>query len=89
MTARRRTVPAPAPAPLIRLGALYRDRRGALVTAEDFEFGPRGRTGRVIVCAADGLLRFPRRWLCRAAELTEVPQQPSLPLTPGDGGVQP
>ena len=87
MTARKRSIPAPAP--LVKLGATYRDRRGTLVTAEDFERCPRGRTGRVIVCAADGLLRFPRRWLCRAAELIEVPEQPSLPLTPDDGGPQP
>jgi len=86
---KKRTGTAAAPRAVIRLGATYRDGKGTLVTAEDFELGPRGRTGRVIVCAADGLLRFPRRWHCRAADLVEVPEQGDLPLVPADGGQQP
>jgi hypothetical protein len=86
---RKRSDTAAATKALIRLGATYRDRRGTLVTAEDFEFGPRGRTGRVVVCAADGLLRFPRRWYCRATDLVEVPEQGDLALIPADGGPQP
>jgi len=73
----------------VRLGAAYRDRKGVLVEAEDFELGPRGRTGRVIVRATDGVLRFPRRWICGAEELVEVPEQRALPLPGDEEGDQP
>ena len=80
---------AATPRTVIRLGATYQDRKGAFVIAEEFEFGPLGRTGRVIVCADDERLRFPRRWYCRATDLVEVPEQGDLPLIPTDGGTQP
>jgi hypothetical protein len=86
---RRRATKAAALGPLVKLGETYRDRRGVLVEAEDFEFGPRGRTGRVIVRAADGVPRFPSRWICRATELVETPEQRDLPLPGGEGGDQP
>ena len=79
--------PAAAPKAVIKLGATYRDARGTPVVAEDFEVGPRGRTGRVIVCAADSDLRFPRRWYCRAAELEDVPGQGELDMPPAGGGL--
>ena len=37
------------------------------------------RTGRVIVIGADGVERFPRRWLTREQDLLELP---SLTLPP-------
>ncbi|HTP27516.1 MAG TPA: hypothetical protein VMK12_17920 [Anaeromyxobacteraceae bacterium] len=61
--------------PVIRIGALYRDvERGLLVTAEDHEIQLGQRTGRIVVAAADGSLRFARRWLCRDLELMAVDQ---------------
>lgn len=84
---KRRGATAAPKAVIIKIGATYRDRAGILVVAEDFELGPQGRTGRVIVCAADGVLRFPRRWFCRADELVEVhPEQTALSLSPASGG---
>ena len=59
---------------ILRIGATYVDRsRGVLVTLEDHEIVGARRTGRVIVCAADGVLRFPRRWYCREADLVRPP----------------
>ena len=87
---KRKGATAAPKAVIIKLGATYRDRDGILVVAEDFEIGNQGRTGRVIVCAADRLLRFPRRWFCRAGDLVEVPEQATLPLGPaGAGGTYP
>lgn len=86
---RRRATKAAPLAPLVRLGGTYRDRKGVLVEAEDFEFGPRGRTGRIIVRAADGVPRFPSRWFCRATELVEAPEQRDLPLPGEEEGDQP
>ena len=50
----RRGAAAAQKAAIVKIGATYRDRDGILVVAEDFEIGKQGRTGRVIVCAADG-----------------------------------
>ena len=85
MSKRRGTTAAPK-AVIVKLGATYRNASGTVVIAEDFEVGPRGRTGRVVVCAADSVQRFPRRWYCRAAELEEVPGQVELGLPPAGGG---
>ncbi len=85
MSKRRGTAVTPKTV-IVKLGATYRDARGTLVIAEDFEVGPRGRTGRVVVCAADSELRFPRRWYCRAAELEEAPGQVDLDLPTAGGG---
>ncbi len=64
---------AAGPQRIIKLGGLYRDTvRGVTVTAEDHEIEHGHRTGRIIVCAADGRLRFPRRWYCRAEHLADV-----------------
>ena len=55
---------------VLKIGDTYLDRsRGVLVTLEDHEVRGGRRTGRVIVCAADGVLRFPRRWYCREPDL--------------------
>jgi hypothetical protein len=87
---KRSDAAAATKAVIIKLGATYRDRDGILVVAEEFEVGKQGRTGRVIVCGVDGVLRFPRRWFCRARDLIEVPEQAMLPLGPaGEGGPHP
>jgi hypothetical protein len=71
---------------ILKVGETYLDRsRGVLVTMEDHEIAAGRRTGRVIVCAADGVLRFPRRWYCRAPDLVEPPRSGS----PSHGGVHP
>jgi hypothetical protein len=60
---------------ILKVGETYLDRsRGVLVTMEDHEIVAGRRTGRVIVCAADGVLRFPRRWYCREPDLVEPPR---------------
>jgi hypothetical protein len=60
---------------ILQVGATYFDRsRGVLVTLEDHEIRDGRRTGRVIVCAADGVLRFPRRWYCREPDLVPPPR---------------
>jgi hypothetical protein len=60
---------------ILKVGATYLDRsRGVLVTLEDHEIVGGRRTGRVIVCAADGVLRFPRRWHCREPDLVPPPR---------------
>jgi len=70
---RRNKSAAPAPRRIIKVGALYRDTaRGVAVTAEDHEIRDGHRTGRILVCAADGKARFPRRWYCRDLDLAEV-----------------
>jgi hypothetical protein len=54
----------------LKIGDTYLDRsRGVLVTLEEHEIRAGRRTGRVIVSAADGVLRFPRRWYCREPDL--------------------
>lgn len=79
---------AEAPQRIIKVGGLYRDTaRGVTVTAEDHEIRDGHRTGRIIVCAADGRLRFPRRWYCRVEELADV--QCDLALAQDDAGVHP
>ena len=71
---------------ILKVGETYLDRsRGVLVTMEDHEIVAGRRTGRVIVCAADGVLRFPRRWYCRVPDLVEAPRSASL----GQTGVHP
>ena len=70
---RRRKSMAPTPRRIIKVGALYRDTaHGVTVTAEDHEIRDGHRTGRILVCAADGKARFPRRWYCRDTDLSEV-----------------
>ena len=60
---------------ILKVGATYLDRsRGVLVTLEDHEIVGGRRTGRVVVCAADGVLRFPRRWYCREPDLVPPPR---------------
>ena len=60
---------------ILKVGETYLDRsRGVLVTMEDHEIVGGRRTGRVVVCAADGVLRFPRRWYCRAPDLVDPPR---------------
>jgi hypothetical protein len=55
---------------VLKVGDMYLDRsRGVLVTLEEHEIRAGRRTGRVIVCAADGVLKFPRRWYCREPDL--------------------
>jgi hypothetical protein len=59
---------------ILKVGETYLDRsRGVLVTLEDHEIVGGRRTGRVVVCAADGVLRFPPRWLCREPDLVPPP----------------
>ena len=59
---------------ILKVGETYLDRsRGVLVILEDHEIVRGRRTGRVIVCAADGVLRFPRRWYCRELDLVRAP----------------
>jgi hypothetical protein len=71
---------------ILKVGETYLDRsRGVLVTMEDHEIVAGRRTGRVIVCAADGVMRFPRRWYCRAPDLVAPPRSAS----PGHPGVHP
>jgi hypothetical protein len=85
---KRRKTAKVAPQRIIKMGGLYRDTvRGVTVTAEDHEMRDGHRTGRIIVCAADGKVRFPRRWYCDATDLAEV--QCELPsLVPNDDGVR-
>ncbi len=60
---------------VLKIGDTYVDRsRGVLVTLEDHEVRSGRRTGRLIVCAADGVLRFPRRWYCREPDLVRPPR---------------
>ncbi len=60
---------------ILKVGETYLDRsRGVLVTMEDHEIVGGRRTGRVVVCAADGVLRFPRRWYCRVPDLADPPR---------------
>ena len=71
---------------ILKVGETYLDRsRGVLVTMEDHEIVAGRRTGRVIVCAAEGVLRFPRRWYCRVPDLVEPPRS----ANPGHTGVHP
>jgi len=59
---------------ILKVGETYLDRsRGVLVTLEDHEIVGGRRSGRVIVCAVDGVLRFPRRWYCREPDLVRPP----------------
>lgn len=76
----RRTRVNPAvPDRIIKIGGLYRDTaRGVLVEAEDHEILGGQRTGRIVVCAADGKERFPRRWYCQASALAEVQEESQL-----------
>ena len=68
---------------VIKIGGLYRDTaRDIPVSAEDHEILQGRRTGRIVVCAADGRERFPRRWLCKAADLEEFPEW-AVPIPPG------
>lgn len=84
---RRRKAEATLPR-IIKVGGLYFDKvRGVSVTAEDHEIQGGHRTGRILVRAADGKLRFPRRWYCRGTDLEET--QEELPLIPNDDGVSP
>lgn len=76
---------AVVPDRIIKIGGLYRDTaRGVVVEAEDHEILGGRRTGRIVVCAADGEERFPRRWYCQAADLAEV--QEEFQLHPPDHG---
>ena len=60
---------------ILKVGETYLDRsRGVLVTMEDHEIVGGRRTGRVVVCAADGVMRFPRRWYCRVPDLVTPPR---------------
>jgi hypothetical protein len=80
---------AVAPQSIIKLGGLYRDTvRGVTVMAEDHEIEHGHRTGRIIVRAADGRLRFPRRWYCRAEHLVDVQGELGA-LDRNDDGVHP
>jgi hypothetical protein len=73
---RRITAKPVVPDRIIKIGGLYRDTaRGVLVEAEDHEILGGQRTGRIVVCAADGKERFPRRWYCQAAALAEVKEE--------------
>lgn len=68
---------------ILKVGGTYLDRsRGVLVTLEDHEIRGGRRTGRVVVAAADGVLRFPRRWYCREPDLVP-PRQSAAIGTPG------
>ena len=85
----KRQKKAAVPQRIIKLGGLYRDTvRGVTVIAEDYEIEHGHRTGRIVVCGADGRLRFPRRWYCRAEHLAEV-QCEFVALGDGDSGVHP
>ncbi len=71
---------------ILKVGDMYLDRsRGVLVTLEDHEIVGGRRTGRVIVCAADGVLRFPQRWYCREPDLVPPPRG----STAGNPGAHP
>jgi hypothetical protein len=71
---------------ILKVGETYLDRsRGVLVTLEDHEIVAGRRTGRVVVCAADGVLRFPRRWYCRVPDLVRAPRA----VTTGHPGAHP
>ena len=76
----RRTRANPiVPDRIIKIGGFYRDTaRDVLVSAEDLEILQGRRTGRIVVCAADGRERFPRRWYCHAAALAEVQEESQL-----------
>lgn len=64
---------ATEPKHILKVGGLYLDlERSALVTVEDHEIRKGHRTGRVIVCAADGRSRIPERWYCREEVLVEA-----------------
>jgi hypothetical protein len=64
---------------VLKVGETYFDRsRGVLVTLEDHEIREGRRTGRVVVCAADGVLRFPRRWYCREPDLVRPPRAATI-----------
>lgn len=71
---------------LLKVGETYLDRsRGVLVTLEDHEIVAGYRTGRLVVCAADGVFRFPRRWYCRETDLVRPPRT----MTAGHAGAHP
>ena len=81
---RTRAIPM-VPDRIIKIGGFYRDTaRDVLVEAEDHEILGGQRTGRIVVCAADGKERFPRRWYCQAADLAEVQEEFRL-HSPGQG----
>ncbi len=68
------------PQRIIKIGGTYLDTyHSIVVTVEDHEIVGGRRTGRVIVIGADGVERFPRRWLTREQDLLELP---SLTLPP-------
>jgi hypothetical protein len=70
---------------ILKVGGTYLDRsRGVLVTLEDHEIRGGRRTGRVVVAAADGVLRFPRRWYCREPDLVPPPRSAAI----GTAGAQ-
>ena len=78
---RTRAIPM-VPDRIIKIGGLYRDSaRDVLVSAEDHEILQGRRTGRIVVCAADGRERFPRHWLCEATDLEEFPEW-AMPVPP-------
>jgi len=86
---RQRKAAAFVPRRIIKVGALYRDvARGVTVTAEDHEIRNGHRTGRILVSAADGRFRFPRRWYCQEADLAEV-QGDLAGISTADAGVRP
>ncbi len=59
---------------VLKIGAVYLDSyHRVLVTVEDHEIVDGRRTGRVIVCGADGVERFPRRWYAREQDLVDPP----------------
>ncbi len=75
-----------APRRIIKVGGLYRDTAsGVTVTAEEHEMRDGHRTGRVLVCAADGKVRFPRRWYCRDVDLADVQTDFMEPIDEGLG----
>lgn len=70
---------------ILKVGGTYLDRsRGVLVTLEDHEIRGGRRTGRLVVSAADGVLRFPRRWYCREPDLVPPPRSAAI----GTAGAQ-
>ena len=62
------------PRRIIKIGAMYLDTyHSVVVTVEDQEIVGGRMTGRLIVIGADGVERFPRRWLTREQDLVELP----------------
>jgi hypothetical protein len=70
---------------IFKAGGLYLDlARSVLVTVEGHEIRDGRRTGRVIVCAADGRIRIPLRWYAGESELVEAEVLPSVTADDGE-----